>query len=437
MILALQLILSLSLLIILHEAGHFIPAKLFKTRVEKFYLFFDPYFSLIKKKIGETEYGIGWLPLGGYVKISGMVDESMDKNQMAEPAKPYEFRSKPAWQRLIIMVGGVTVNVIVGIVIYSIILGVWGKEILPAQNMTYGVSCSPLMETYGFRDGDKIIDLDGETPESFMNVNKSLLLDGVRTVTVERFGQNIVLQLPEDFGQMLVDSGVRAAFTPRIPCIVDSVVVNSNAEVAGLLKGDSIVGVNTFYSPYFQDIQKYIKNSKGKSLAFHVVRNGQQVNVPIAVSSDGAIGFSPKDPSAFLTYERKEYSFGQAVPAGISMAWETITDYGSQLKFLFSKSGAKQVGGFATFAKLFPDEWNWEAFWSRTALISLILAFMNILPIPALDGGHVMFLLWEMVTGRAANQKVMEVAQMVGMVILLGLMLYGNGMDVVRWLTGK
>ncbi|MEZ4798870.1 MAG: RIP metalloprotease RseP [Flavobacteriales bacterium] len=437
MILALQLILSLSLLIILHEAGHFLPAKLFKTRVEKFYLFFDPYFSLIKKKIGETEYGIGWLPLGGYVKISGMVDESMDKDQMAQPAKPYEFRSKPAWQRLIIMVGGVTVNVIVGIVIYSVILGVWGKEILPTQNLTYGVACSPLLENYGFRDGDKIVELDGVAPESFMNVNKSLLLDDVRTVTVERFGQNIILQLPEDFGQMLVDSGVRAAFTPRIPCIVDSVVVNSNAELAGLLKGDSIVGVNTFYSPYFQDIQKYIKSSKGKSLAFHVIRDGQQVNVPIAVTNDGAIGFSPKDPSAFLTYERKEYSIGQAIPAGFSMAWETITDYGSQLKFLFSKSGAKQVGGFATFAKLFPEQWDWEAFWSRTALISLILAFMNILPIPALDGGHVMFLLWEMITGKAANQKVMEVAQMVGMVILLGLMLYGNGMDVVRWLTGK
>lgn len=437
MILAFQLILSLSLLIILHEAGHFIPAKLFKTRVEKFYLFFDPYFSLLKKKIGDTEYGIGWLPLGGYVKISGMVDESMDKEQMSKAPEPWEFRSKPAWQRLIIMVGGVTVNVIVGIVIYTAILTVWGKSILPPENMTYGVSCDPLMTQFGFRDGDKIVSLDGNNIESFNEINKSLLLDDVAIVTVERFGQNIDLKLPEDFGQMLVDSGIRGAFTERIPCIVDSVVVNSNAELAGLMKGDSIVGVNNFYSPYFQDIQRHIKGSAGKTLAFHVVRKGDALNIPIAVGSDGTIGFGPKSPIAFLEYETKEYSLAEAIPGGVSQAWGTITDYASQLKFLFSKSGATQIGGFATFAKLFPDEWDWATFWSRTALISLILAFMNILPIPALDGGHVMFLLWEMITGRAANQRVMEVAQMAGMVLLLGLMLYGNGMDVVRYFTGK
>jgi regulator of sigma E protease len=437
MILALQLLLSLSFLIILHEAGHFIPAKLFKTRVEKFYLFFDPYFSLIKKKIGDTEYGIGWLPLGGYVKISGMVDESMDKEQMAQPAQPWEFRSKPAWQRLIIMVGGVTVNVIVGIVIYSVILGVWGKTILPVDNLTYGVYCDDQMLELGFRHGDKIVGLNGEKPESFNSINKSLLLDDIHTVTVQRFGQNIDLQLPADFGQLLVDSGIRGAFSERIPCVVDSIVSESNASVAGLLKGDSLVGINNMYSPYFQDLQKEIQKNAGKTIGLHVVRDGQNINLPIAVNAKGTIGFSPKSPSAYLKTETIEYSWAQAIPGGFKQAWETITDYGSQLKFIFSKSGAKQIGGFATFAKLFPEEWDWLAFWSRTALISLILAFMNILPIPALDGGHVMFLIWEMITGRAAPQKVIEYSQMAGMVLLLGLMLYGNGMDIFRAITGQ
>jgi regulator of sigma E protease len=437
MILALQLLLSLSILIVLHEAGHFIPAKLFKTRVEKFYLFFDPYFSLIKKKIGDTEYGIGWLPLGGYVKISGMVDESMDKEQMALPPQPYEFRSKPAWQRLIIMVGGVTVNVLLGIFIYAMVLFVWGRQVLPSENLTYGVHCDSLMYNFGFRDGDKILLLNGLKPESFNDINKDLLLEEVNTVTVERYGYPLDLYLPADFGQMLVDSGVRAAFSERIPCVVDSLIVGSNAEAAGLLVGDSLVGVNNFYSPYFQDIQRKIATNPGRSIALHVIRNGNNINLPVAVTNKGSIGFYPASVSTFLDVDTLHFSIGQAVPGGFKLAWGTITDYSSQMKFLFSKSGATQIGGFATFAKLFPDKWDWWAFWSRTALISLILAFMNILPIPALDGGHVMFLLWEMVTGRTPNQKVMEYSQMVGMILLLGLMLYGNGMDIFRAIMGK
>lgn len=437
MILALQLLLSLSILIILHEAGHFIPAKLFKTRVEKFYLFFDPWFSVIKKKIGDTEYGIGWLPLGGYVKISGMIDESMDKEQMAKPAEPWEFRSKPAWQRLVIMVGGVTVNVIVGIVIYAMVLGVWGKQILPPENLKYGVHCDSLMYNYGFRDGDKIIAINGVAPRSFNEINKDLLLEDVETVTVERYGEKFDLQLPPNFGQMLLDSGVRAAFSERIPTLVDSVVVGSNAELAKLQKGDSIVGVNQMYSPYFQDIQRQIAKNAGKTISLHVVRDGENVNIPVAVSAKGTIGFAPTPISHFLKVDTLTYTWGEAIPGGAKEAWGTVTDYASQLKFLFSASGAKQIGGFATFAKLFPSEWDWWAFWSRTALISLILAFMNILPIPALDGGHVMFLIWEMVTGKAASQKVIETSQMVGMVLLLGLMLYGNGMDIFRAITGQ
>jgi regulator of sigma E protease len=437
MILALQLLLSLSILIVLHEAGHFIPAKLFKTRVEKFYLFFDPYFSLLKKKIGDTEYGIGWLPLGGYVKISGMVDESMDKDQLNAPAQPWEFRAKPAWQRLIIMIGGVTVNVILGVVIYAAVLGIYGKDFLPSEKATYGVHCDSLMYTFGFRDGDQIIALNGEAPESFNTINKTLLLDDVSTVTVRRFGSNIDLSLPPDFGQMLVDSGIRSAFALRFPCVVDSLNPGMAAAAAGLQKGDSLVGVNQFYSPYFQDIQRKLQVNAGKTVTLHIIRNGQAQHLALAVSDKGTIGFYPKSALQYFDVQHREYSFLQSIPAGFKEAWETITDYSSQLKFLFSASGAKQVGGFATFAKLFPDQWDWAVFWERTAFISLILAFMNILPIPALDGGHVMFLLWEMITGKAVSQKIMERAQMVGMVLLLGLMLYGNGMDIVRAITGQ
>lgn len=438
MIFALQLLLSLSILIILHEGGHFIPAKLFKTRVEKFYLFFDPYFSVLKKKIGETEYGIGWLPLGGYVKISGMVDESMDKAQMEQPAQPWEFRAKPAWQRLIIMIGGVLVNVIVGIVIYSVILFTWGKEVVPSENATYGVHCNPLMYHYGFRDGDKILALDGEKPESFQDINKRLILDDPREVTIERYGEQMTIALPEDFGQLLVDSGIKTgAFSLRIPFVIDSVSPANPAYHAGLLKGDSIVGVNGLYTPYFQEIAKELRNNKKKVVRLHLIRGGQTMAVPVDVTEEGRIGVAPRSLEKFISVDTLHYSLASAIPGGFHEAWETVTNYTSQLRFLFSKAGAKQVGGFVTFAKLFPDEWDWWAFWERTAFISLVLAFMNILPIPALDGGHVMFLLWEMITGKAVSQKILERSQIVGMILLLGLMLYGNGMDIFRIVTGS
>jgi len=438
MIFALQLLLSLSILIILHEGGHFLPAKLFKTRVEKFYLFFDPYFSVLKKKIGETEYGIGWLPLGGYVKISGMVDESMDKEQMAQPAQPWEFRAKPAWQRLIIMVGGVVVNVIVGVVIYSAILFSYGKEVIPSENAAYGVHCNPLMYHYGFRDGDKILALDGVKPDNFQDINKRMILDDPKQVTIERFGEQLTINLPEDFGQLLVDSGIKSgAFSLRIPFVIDSVIPENPAFHAGLMKGDSVVGVNGLYSPYFQEIAKALRNNKNKVVRMHVIRNGNSISLPVDVTADGRIGVAPKSLENYICVDTLQYSFAQAIPGGFHEAWETVTDYTSQLRFLFSKAGAKQVGGFVTFAKLFPDEWDWWAFWERTAFISLVLAFMNILPIPALDGGHVMFLLWEMITGKAVSQKVLERSQLIGMILLLGLMLYGNGMDIFRIVTGS
>lgn len=436
--LAVQLLLSLSLLIILHEGGHFIPAKLFKTRVEKFYLFFDPYFSIIKKKIGETEYGIGWLPLGGYVKISGMVDESMDKEQMAQPAQPWEFRAKPAWQRLIIMIGGVVVNVIVGIVIYTAILLHYGKEVIPVENVTYGVHCNNIMYQYGFRDGDKVLALDGERPANFLDINKRLQLDDPKQITVDRNGEVLSLALPENFGQLLLDSGVKTgAFSIRMPFVIEEITPQMPAAHAGLMKGDSIVGINSLYSPYFQEVARELRNNKNKVVRLHIIRDGQAMGIPVDVTKDGKIGVAPRSGNKFLKVDTLHYSFAQAIPGGFKEAWETVTDYTSQLRFLFTKSGAKEVGGFVTFAKLFPSEWDWWIFWERTALISLILAFMNILPIPALDGGHVMFLLWEMITGKAVSQKVLERSQIVGMILLLGLMVYGNGMDIFRLFTGS
>lgn len=438
MIFAVQLLLSLSILIVLHEAGHFIPAKLFKIRVEKFYLFFDPWFSLIKKKIRGTEYGIGWLPLGGYVKISGMVDESMDKEQMAKPPEPWEFRSKPAWQRLIVMIGGVTVNVIVGIVIYSVILWTHGEDVIRTENVTYGVHCNPLMYQYGFKDGDKILALDGQVPDDFMDVNKKMILDDPKVISVERYGKKMDITLPENFGQLLIDSGIKTGcFSLRVPFVVDSVLNNTPAQIAGLQKGDAIVGVNNLYSEYFQDIARELKKHPGKVIRLHVIRDGKGIPLSVGLSNEGTMGVPPPSLKKQFKIDNISYSLAQAIPGGFREAWETVTDYTSQLRFLFSKAGAKQVGGFVTFAKLFPPEWDWLVFWERTALISLILAFMNILPIPALDGGHILFLLWEMITGKAVSQKVLESTQVVGMVLLLGLMLYGNGMDIFRLATGQ
>lgn len=438
MIFALQLILSLSLLIILHEAGHFIPARLFKTRVEKFYLFFDPYFSLFKKKVGETEYGIGWLPLGGYVKISGMIDESMDKEQLAKPAEKWEFRAKPAWQRLIIMVGGVVVNILIGIIIYAGIVWHSGEDVLPVRNAKYGVHVHPILKSHGLQDGDIILSLDGKEVSNYHEINKRLVLDAPRNITVDRNGEQISFSLPEDIGQVLIDSNVRGgAFSLRVPYIIDSLATGMPAASSGLMAGDQVIAVNDVSSNFFRDIAAEIRKHPGDSITLFIKRGEQELSYRIQVNAEGAIGVYSQTPENFFEYKRVEYGFFASIPAGISLAWETLTDYGSQLRFLFSKSGATQMGGFVTFAKLFPPQWDWLIFWERTAFISLVLAFMNILPIPALDGGHVMFLTWEMITGKAVHQRVLEIAQMVGMFLLLGLLLYANGMDIVRLFSGN
>ncbi|MCZ4410419.1 RIP metalloprotease RseP [Cryomorphaceae bacterium 1068] len=427
-----QFLLSLSILIVLHEMGHFIPAKLFKTRVEKFYLFFDPYFSLFKKKVGDTEYGIGWLPLGGYVKISGMIDESMDREQMAEPPKPWEFRSKPAWQRLIIMVGGVTVNVILAFFIYSMMLFAWGKQYIPIENLSYGVYADSLMLDIGFEHGDKIVGVEGSDIQVLNDVNAAVLFGGARKIDIERNGNSESITLPEDIDQAVLKSGRQSLFLEQFPSVVDTVMEGSNAEKGGLKKGDEFVSVDGQDAKYVPALLSALVSRKGDTINVAVNRGGNIENLAMTVSEDGTLGFGYKTPLEFFDTVSQEYGFLESFPAGIAYGWSRLTDYVRSLKLLFSSEGVKQVGGFITIGKLFDDTWNWQRFWNMTAFLSIILAVMNILPIPALDGGHVMFLLYEMVSGRQPNQKVMEYAQLAGIAILLTLLIYANGMDIFR-----
>ncbi|MFN2261753.1 MAG: RIP metalloprotease RseP [Psychroflexus sp.] len=447
---AIQLILSLSILIVLHELGHFIPAKLFKTRVEKFYLFFDVKFSLFKKKIGDTVYGIGWLPLGGYVKISGMIDESMDKEQMAKPPEPWEFRSKPTWQRLIIMVGGVTVNIVLGFLIYMMVLFVWGEDYIDPEVFDDGMAASEIMKDYGFQDGDKILNVNQKPLDSQIDINKFLLLRSVETVEVKHPNGNVeVIDLPEDIGQQIFQSENMDSFEPIRQPLIDSVKPDSPAMKAGLKKGDLITSVNGEKLKYWHEFKQKIDESQGELVVLTYSSNAgenrgldKELNteglgkVDITTNEEGNIGVYtlPLSRDDILT---KTYTLGESVSAGFDYAYWTLHDYVAQFKYVFTQKGATQVGGFGAIGSLFPDAWDWQAFWKTTAFISIILAFMNILPIPALDGGHVMFLLYEMISGRKPNEKVMEYAQMIGFFILIALVLFANGNDVYRWLTGS
>ena len=429
---AIQLLLSLSFLIVLHELGHFIPAKLFKTRVEKFFLFFDVKYALFSKKIGETVYGIGWLPLGGYVKISGMIDESMDKEQMALPPQPWEFRSKPAWQRLIIMLGGVTVNIIVGFVIYMGILGFYGRDITTNEQLPNGFEVDAFFETYGFQDGDKVLQVNGEALENVKMINSYLFLRDVETVTVQHAsGATETISLPEDIGPMMFDNDVLRPFTPRETPVIGTVGSADKypAEAAGLKVGDRIVSVNGEPVTFFSDYEKLVKANGLKENNILISRNGVEQTITVTPNENGVVGITTPTNTV-----RKTYTFGESITGGISYGVGVLKNYVSQFKYVFTAKGAKQVGGFGAIGGLFPDTWDWLGFWETTALISIILAFMNILPIPALDGGHVMFLLYEMVTGRKPNDKFMEYAQMVGFFLLIGLVLFANGNDIYRWL---
>ena len=437
---ATQLIMSLSILVILHELGHFIPAKFFKTRVEKFYLFFDPWFSLVKKKIGDTEYGIGWLPLGGYVKISGMIDESMDKEQMQKPPESWEFRAKPTWQRLIIMLGGVTVNLLLGIFIYAMVLFAYGSKYLPNENVTDGIWCvSPLAKDLGFETGDKIIAVDNEKPQAFNSVFESLLY--AESVTLERDGVTKELALPSNFIAQLLESEERILFAPRIPTIISGFPANSNAKNAGFEKKDRIVSVNDVETKYFDEFKFELQQHKGENISVRVNRFGEEIILSVDVTNEGMIGFMPSNLSlnqleelGIYSLNSATYSFLESLPAGYHLAIKKLGSYINQFKLILSPStGAyKGLGGFGTIGSLFPGKWHWQSFWEMTAFLSLMLAFMNVLPIPALDGGHVVFLLYEMLVGKPAPEKVMEYAQMVGMVLLLSLLVYANGNDLLK-----
>ena len=457
---AAQLFLSLAILVTLHELGHFLPAKLFKTRIEKFYLFFNPWFSLfrykkvngVKKSVwftkespkewkedeNSTEWGLGWLPLGGYVKIAGMIDESMDTEQMKQPAQPWEFRSKKAWQRLLIMIGGVTVNLILGYIIYIGVIFAWGQTELKQNKLQKGLSAHPYLKKYHIQSGDIVLSLEGKKVLNLDDLNKGVLLRDARKLTVKHMDGSIEkITLPKNVDQEFFQAGALPAFGLRSKANeVAEVVSETPAEKAGLKKADKILMINARPIEYFDDLQSELYLNKGKTVELAVLRAKDTVNLKSEVKPDGTIGFQTQtklqlDSTAIQT---KKYGLGESIAIGFQYGTNTLTDYVSQFKFVFTKKGASSIGGFASIGNMFPPVWDWQAFWLNTALLSIILAFMNILPIPALDGGHVVFLLYEMITGKEAPQKILEYAQYVGIALLLGLMVYANGNDLIRWL---
>jgi regulator of sigma E protease len=439
---AVQLIMSLSILVVLHELGHFIPARLFKIRVEKFYLFFNPWFSLVKKKFGETEWGIGWLPLGGYVKIAGMVDESMDKEQLSKPAEPWEFRSKPAWQRLIVMCGGVIVNMLLGILIYILIVFAWGETRIAPTDLEAGLSAHPIVQEYGFRPGDVVLAIEGEKVLQADEVNKEIMLRGARNFEVQHAdGSKENLQLPEDIDYALFKAGAMKPFDFRIKSnMVDSILPEGQSNVIGVLQnGDVMLSIADTKITYWDEIVGTLYKNKNKKVALSFVRGTDTLLREVQVTEKGTIGFSTKFEKYMLDTAKiqdVQYSLMESISVGTSYGFTTLGDYVGQLKYIFTEKGASSIGGFGAIGNLFPATWDWQRFWENTALISIILAFMNILPIPALDGGHVMFLIYEMVTGKEAPQKVLEVAQYIGIVLLLTLMVYANGNDLYKAIFG-
>lgn len=481
----LQFFLALSILIFVHELGHFLAAKAFKTRVEKFYLFFDWGFSLFRcKKVNgkwrfkffsknvpekytaieykdaagkkqtkyepidlnalpeddwrrsdETEYGIGWFPLGGYNKIAGMVDESMDKSQLQQPVQPWEFRSKPAWQRFIIMIGGVFMNVMLAFLIYIGLLSKYGEQYLPTSEVNkYGICVDSLAYEFGLRDGDKILAIDGEYIENFSQIPMQIILEKAKTITVERDGQALTVTLPDDALTKLLAKQDANFISFRMPFMVADVAPNSAAEAGGLAVGDIIIGINDKQTPYYQDFVKSIKQYKNQDIDVHVIRDFDTLALAMHLGEEGVIGAYLAPISTYYNMETKEYTFFEAIPAGFSKTFDGLSDYWKQVKLIFSpKTKAyESVGGFISIGKIFPETWIWSIFWRMTAFLSIALAVMNILPIPALDGGHILFLLIEIITRRKPSDKFMQVAETVGLVLVLALVLFANGNDVIR-----
>ncbi|WP_294223796.1 RIP metalloprotease RseP [uncultured Chryseobacterium sp.] len=444
-----QFILSISILVILHELGHFLPAKWFKTKVEKFYLFFDPWFSLVKKKVGETEYGIGWLPFGGYVKIAGMVDESMDTEQLKQPAQPWEFRAKPAWQRLIIMLGGVTVNFFLAWIIYTCLSFFNGEVYADLTKFNNGVGVTEAGKKMGFQSGDKIINIDGKPAERLDNASINILLGD--HVTVLRNGKEVTFPIEkEGVAEVLKQKEAKLYITPRFPMIIDS-LASPSSKASGLAKGDKVIAVNGKPTPFFDEVSSVLSENKGKTTAIEVLRNGKQETFNAAVDKDGKLGVAINQKlmanvMANVTTNKK-YSFGEAIPRGFERTIEALTMQVKQFKIMFNSKiqGYKNVGGPIAIVKNMPVDKgadgsisiNWAAFWSFTAMFSVWLAFLNLIPIPGLDGGHVLFTLYEMIVGKPVPQKVLENAQMIGVIFLLGLMLVIFGSDIFKIFAGK
>jgi len=436
---AAQLLLSLSLLVIIHEFGHFIFARIFKTRVEKFFLFFNPWFSLFKIKRGDTEYGIGWLPLGGYVKISGMIDESMDKEAMKLPPQPWEFRAKPSGQRLLIMLGGVMFNILFAFFIYSMILFAWGEKYLPTQNVKYGIICDSLALNMGLQHGDKILTIDNHVVEDFHNVVPEIVYKGAKSIQVDRNGQVVNISIPANFVSDYIEfsrkyKGKRDFIYFAYPFVIRDFMAGYPAKAAGLEINDRITGINGQDVPYFDLFVMEIKKYAGDSVMINVDRNGEKLSLPMLVPSDAKIGAFATDPKSFFDLKEINYGFFAAFPAGVNKGVQTISSYLKDLKLIFNPEtkAYKSLGGFIAIGNIFPSVWNWQVFWNMTAFLSIMLAVLNLLPIPALDGGHVFFLGFEIITGKKPNDRFMEVAQIVGMLLLLALVLYANGNDIIR-----
>ncbi len=432
---AAQLLLSLSILVIVHELGHFAFAKLFKTRVEKFYLFFNPWFSLFKIKRGETEYGIGWLPLGGYVKIAGMIDESMDREAMKKEPQSYEFRSKSSGQRLLIMLGGVLFNVIFAFGIYSMTLFAWGEKYLPTENVKFGIICDSLALDMGLQHGDKIVTVDHEVVEDFLDVVPQIVYQGAKSVQVERNGTMVDLSVPKDFVSRFLEE--KSFIYYAYPFVVRDFPAESPAREAGIRVDDRVVGINGKEFPFFDLFVMELQKQIGQSVTVTVDRNGERIDFQMEVPESGKVGIYPVDPKTFFELKEVRYGFFASFPAGVKKGLETISSYLKDLKLIFSPEtkAYKSLGGFIAIGNIFPAQWDWQVFWKMTAFLSIMLAVLNVLPIPALDGGHVMFLTIEIITGRRPGDKFMEIAQIIGMVLLLALVLYANGNDIIKLFT--
>jgi regulator of sigma E protease len=441
-----QLILALSILVILHEFGHYITARWFGCRVEKFYLFFDPWFSIFKKKVGDTEYGVGWLPLGGYVKIAGMIDESMDTEAMKLPPKEWEFRSKPAWQRLIIMLGGIIMNVLVAIVIFSMILFKYGEDKIPMSSLKNGVAFQDsIYNQIGFQNGDKIISVDGKSVTYLDDAALKILMG--KTAEVERNGVIQSLAFPENLIGTLIESkkkGGSMMLIPRMPAVIgsfDGMNEKSPGKDAGMLEGDIVLSINNMPVNFFDEMRPLLQSSTTGTVDLKVLRKTDTVSITSKLNAEKKLGIPPisdfdqLQKMGVLKNEHKSYGFLESIPAGVALTKDKLMGYIDQFKkMLQPKTGAyKGLGGFKAIANAFPSSWNWESFWNITGFLSIVLAFMNLLPIPALDGGHVMFTLYEMITRRKPNEKFLEYAQMGGMILLMLLMLYANGNDWFGW----